>query len=111
MKLVNERQQIAEMIERFSKLARRHRLTKQLKALNILTATAEDVEKIVGNACRECWVHPMECNECKKRTYELVEMGEEPNEDKYIHHWSAALCRECLLNALRLMDEAKGSLA
>ncbi len=70
---------------------------KALSALNPETATAANVEAIVGN---DSWVCPPECIECEARTYEMVHLGEEPGYDARF----VRVCRKCLEKALAILD-------
>ena len=68
----------------------------KLRALDVETATALDVEKIIGNGA---WVGPPMCHECQRNTYDAVELGEPPDYESA----TATICRGCLVRALGLL--------
>jgi len=59
----------------------------KLNALDGETATAQDVENIIGNSS---WT-ALQCHECKKYVSEVVRVGEEPDYESA----TACLCQQC----------------
>ena len=78
---------------------RGRRVGAELMALNQETATAEDVAEIIGNSS---WARERACNECGKKTWDIVELGEPPDYESA----TACVCRDCLRAALRLLGDA-----
>ncbi len=72
---------------------------KELLALNQETATADDVAEIIGNSS---WAREMACSECGKKTWGIVQIGEEPDYESA----TAYVCSDCLRAALRLLGDA-----
>jgi hypothetical protein len=59
--------------------------------------TPEDVNALIGNQCwTECY-----CTECEKSVDAVVQIGEEPDYESD----TVWLCRGCLAEAVRIMDE------
>jgi hypothetical protein len=105
MKLLNERAQIKGLAQRWRRQypkgtydadTRGRNVQAELDALDEETATADQVAEIIGNGS---WVQPRACHECKAETWDLVEVGEEPDYDSS----TASLCAPCLASALRLL--------
>lgn len=69
-----------------------------LDALDLETATAAEVDAIIGN---ESWTRLPECQECGKENVETVEIGQ-PLE---IESRTARVCADCLRAALKMFDE------
>jgi hypothetical protein len=69
----------------------------KLQALDVDTATAEDVEHIVGN---KSWCGPCECNQCGKTTYHTITLGEPRNYESA----TATLCLWCLREAVKALE-------
>lgn len=63
----------------------------ELVALNKETATAEQVNAIIGN---EYWTR-MKCDECAQEVDWLIRLGQEPEYESS----TASLCQECLRKA------------
>jgi len=67
----------------------------ELLALNSETATAEDVEAIIGNGS---WTG-LKCNECGKYPVSVIQVGDEPDYESSTAH----LCALCARDAAALM--------
>lgn len=69
----------------------------KLRAIDVETATAAEVNEIIGN---DSWCGPDNCDECGVRTFDMVHIGEEPDyEARYVE-----VCRGCLLKMVSLID-------
>lgn len=68
---------------------------KELRALDPETATAEQVDEIIGN---RSWTR-LKCNECDKEVEGLVCIGEEPDYDSQ----TAFVCFACLREAFDMV--------
>lgn len=75
-------------------------ILQRLEALDPETATAEQVAAIIGN---NTWAGPEACSECGIESWGVVQLGEEPDYESQ----TTLICRACLLEAVRLIDEAK----
>jgi hypothetical protein len=104
VKRLDERYQVRKAIENFPRMwgegsypadVRGRMVGAELKALDPETATAAQVNEIIGN---EVWAYPMACNECGAETWDLVEVGEPDDHDSR----TARLCEGCLLAGARL---------
>lgn len=98
MKVITERDKIRDVaedwrkqyadsdgfLEAFEKLGIYVRLTK----LDVATATAEDVAKIIGN---DSWTR-LECQECGKDVKALIEIGSPPDYESS----TARVCLSCI---------------
>lgn len=62
--------------------------------------TEEKAIEIIGN---KSWTDNI-CDECKKDVNALIYLGEEPN----IESNTAAICKDCLLKSVNLINETKG---
>lgn len=69
-----------------------------LDALDVESASAADVERIIGNGS---WVCADICDECGARDWNAVTVRDEDSE--YVDS-GAALCTACLRKALRMAD-------
>jgi len=67
----------------------------ELMALDQETATAADVEEIIGGSS---WACKRACDECDKETWDIVELCND--------NATAWVCRDCLHGALRLLGDA-----
>lgn len=98
MELITERTQVRNV----AKLWRRQYpnskqdIAEKLDALDVETATAEDVAAIIGN---DSWCKPSKCNECGETVPVAVMVGEEPDYESA----TATLCFSCVEKALSLM--------
>lgn len=109
MIVLNERTQVKQAIERWVAMYGLYRtyctdkrgrsVGAELMALDQETATAADVAEIIGNPS---WAHELACNECGKKTWDVVELGEPPDYESA----TARVCRDCLRAALRLLGDA-----
>ena len=70
-----------------------------MSALDPATATALDVQSALESS-HLCL--PTECSQCDRATWELVEIGAEPDYESQ----TAWLCRACLVAALAVLDAA-----
>jgi hypothetical protein len=68
----------------------------RLAALDVDTATAADVEAIIGN---RSWCEPQRCHECGVRSWHVVQLGEDPDYESA----TANICTDCLRAALALV--------
>lgn len=106
MKLLNERNQIQDVAERWRathgdgtyKCDKRNRpVSVELAALDKETATAEQVAEIIGNGS---WVRERTCDECGQSSWGIVQLGEEPDYESC----TADICADCLRSALKLLE-------
>jgi hypothetical protein len=72
----------------------------KLDALNVESATALDVAKIIGNGS---WVQQKQCNECGIKTWDSVEIGEKPDYESQ----TATVCIKCLHKAVALIENQR----
>ena len=109
MKLLDERTQVRKVAERWFRqygegtygADKRGRMVgRELKALDPETATADEVAEIVGHCG---WVCPQQCNECKANSWQVVQLGDEPDYESR----TANVCADCLRKALSLTRNAK----
>ncbi|MCK9568802.1 hypothetical protein M0R72_07675 [Candidatus Pacearchaeota archaeon] len=106
MELVTIRSQIRDVAARFAAQYTHNgkigleasKIVKELRKLNVETATPEDVANIIGNSD---WVKQFNCDECGAPNDVLVEAGEEPDYDSQ----TALLCASCLREALTLISQ------
>lgn len=70
----------------------------RLCALDLETATYEDVDKAMGT---RGWAGPPTCDECNTKTWNCVQLGEKPNYDSA----TANICIDCLRKAIALCEE------
>jgi hypothetical protein len=68
----------------------------QLKTLDLDTASADDVNAIVGNTS---WTDPEGCDECGRPSWDCVQIGQEPDYESS----TATVCLECLEKAIQLV--------
>lgn len=69
----------------------------ELAALDKETATAEQVAEIIGNGS---WVYKRACDEYGQSSWEVVQLGEEPDYESC----TAEICADCLRSALKLLE-------
>jgi len=107
MKVISIRSQILEVADRWRKQYPRekkgskwYKIQQELDALDKTVATANDVEKIIGN---NSWVGYSYCDECDECFNTVVELGEEPDYESA----TARICGECLKKAMALFEEAE----
>lgn len=100
MRLITIRDKIRTVAERWAEKygSPRGAISDKLRALDLDTATAADVARIVGN---DSWVG-LECNECGGKFDEVVEAGEPLVEDYDYRSATVTLCRECATRAAAL---------
>ena len=108
MRIINERTDVACVAERWraqyppgSKTARgpTDPIYEALKSLDPATATATDVEKIIGN---RSWAGVYSCHECNADVTEVVELGQEPDYESH----TAQICHSCLIKAVSLIGSS-----
>lgn len=108
MELMNERNQVRSVASRwhaqygagsYGADTCKRMVGAELAALDIDTATAEDVKKIVGNGS---WVGKRTCDECGAKTWDAVQVGQPPDYESS----TAIICGDCLRAALRLLGAA-----
>lgn len=104
MKVITVRTQVREVAERWRKQystkayandTEKQGIAKRLDNLDPETATAEDVEAIIGN---RSWAELPKCHECGKRHPVVVEIGEPVEYESA----TAQLCYSCLSQAALL---------
>lgn len=109
MKHLNERTQIKDAIKNFVAThglgtygadKRGRSIGKELLALDPETATASEISEIIGN---KSWVCERACCECGKQTWDIVEIGEEPDYGSA----TTEICLDCLKKAVNLIEESK----
>lgn len=108
MKLLNERTQVREVAERWREQYRPYGewgrtvygpsqpIYERLKRLDAETATAADVDAIIGVTG---WADRATCQECRVRSFDCVHLGDEPDYDASY----AIICVDCLRKALALV--------
>jgi hypothetical protein len=72
----------------------------KLKLLDPETATAEEVNTIIGAP----WAVPWCCDECNHSGWDVIEIGDPPDCDSS----TAYICQDCLKVALNLSNEEGG---
>ena len=98
MEVITERVRIREVAARWRAQYPKSRENKweKLKALDIETATADEVEAIIGN---RSWTRLEECSDCKATDLPLVvQVGNAPDYESN----TAWLCIGCIKKALAL---------
>lgn len=99
MKLLTEREQIRSVAAEWKRQypdGSCDAVYKQLSGLDVETATADDVAAIIGN---RSWVTEHECDQCGRRTWNIVMVGAEPDYESS----TACMCAPCLRSALSLL--------
>lgn len=76
---------------------RRRKITEQLSQLDLNTASAEDVNEIIGN---DSWTSTY-CDECQKPCGAAVMLGEHIDYESPV----VLICLECLKKAFSLFNE------
>jgi hypothetical protein len=106
VKLLNERAMIRGVAERFadqydgadwSQWPDRKPAWERLRALDVETATAADVDAAIGT---RGWASPPTCNECGDRGQPVVQLGQEPDYESS----TAWICLDCLRRAVALAE-------
>ena len=99
MELITTRMRIKGIAVRFERaLGRRHPETLlALQKLDLNTATAKEVNTIIGNST---WID-LTCDECGKLSERVVRLGEEPDCESS----TALICPTCLTLALTLAEK------
>jgi len=107
MKALNERNLVIQAISKYPSEygdgvhpadKRGRSVGAELKALDPATATADQVNEIIGN---KYWAGPTMCDECGTQSYDIVQLGEPPDYESR----TACICRNCLVNALALLSK------
>jgi hypothetical protein len=70
-------------------------ILKNLEELDLKTATAQEVNAIIGN---DSWI-TMSCHECGTKTLTVIQVGQEKDYESA----TANLCKSCLEKAYKLM--------
>lgn len=121
MKLMNERNQVRSVVQRWKKRYPHadgrmnfgdgytdRSVAEALSTINTETATAADVAKAIGN---NSWVSRYQCYECGNHTWNIVELGQEgedvPSYDE--DSWTTWVCQDCLKKALALFEPIQGN--
>lgn len=102
MKIVTTRDKIRNVASAWKRLygnKTHSKILKKLEALDVETATEEDVANIIGN---NCWTASF-CDECSEYADAIVIVGEEAGYDTA----TAKLCMKCLQKAYDLCKERK----
>jgi hypothetical protein len=105
MKLMNERNQVRGIAKRWRAQYGAYKdwkqeVTRKLDAIDDETATAADVAAIIGN---ETWAEPRTCHECGEASWDVVQVGEEPDYESA----TALVCVHCLRKAIALVTGEK----
>lgn len=108
MKLLNERNQVRTVLERWERqygtsdrprAAHKPEVRAKLAELDLETATAADVAAAIGN---DSWVKPQRCDECGAVTWNAVEIGEPADYESA----TATICGDCIRQAAALLENA-----
>ncbi len=99
VKIINERNQIRDVASRWREQygQRKAAISERLDALDGETATAADVEAIIGN---RSWTSVQACDECKREAAAVVEIGQEPDYESR----TAYICLDCINAAAALLN-------
>jgi len=103
MKVITKRVKIREVsvrwIEQYGRtLNEKHKLIgEKLNALDVETATPEEVTGIIGN---DSWTW-IRCDDCREDAEKVVQLGDEPDYDSA----TANICLPCLQKALKALTE------
>ena len=109
MKHLNERTIIKDAIKNFVHTyglgtygidKRGRNVGEELLALDPETVTASEVNEIIGNTH---WCSKRHCDECGTATWDMVEIGEEPDCESA----TANVCLDCLKKAVELIEDKK----
>lgn len=73
---------------------------RELQSLDVETATADQVNEIIGNTA---WAGPLTCSQCRASTYDIIEVGQELGYDSQ----TAYLCKACLRSAMDAIGSMK----
>lgn len=104
MKLITERTMILGVVARWDEQYRHYlagdktEISKKLSALDLKTATAADVDGIIGN---QSWTLPPACSECGRSAPVVIEVGQKPDYDSQ----TVWLCEPCLIRGYRTMEK------
>lgn len=106
MILITERDKIRGVADAWDKQytgwqhdAQKMAIGRELRKLDKETATAADVERIIGN---DSWTQ-QECDECKQAVKAVVQVGDEP----YYESNTVLLCVHCIGKAAELAHNAR----
>lgn len=109
MKTLRERDQVREVAAKWRlQYPPEHRATREefkvkgrqlSELIDPETSTAADVASIIGN---QSWVAQQRCHECNEYTWDVVQLGEEPDYESN----TANVCAACLRKALALLEPA-----
>lgn len=103
MKIITERVLIKEVAKRWKEQYPNSEqdIYQKLKLLNKETATAKDVENIIGNSS---WTNIPRCDECGQETEIVIQLGEEPD---YESSTIVIICEDCLKQAIKAVEGGK----
>lgn len=102
MKKHSDRESILAVAERWEtqypaeRWPEKQAILKKLKALDLKTATREDVSKIIGS---DNWVAGSTCDQCKEAE-SIIQLGEEPDYESA----TINICESCLRKAVALIS-------
>jgi hypothetical protein len=108
MKIFTERSQILDSAKRWEEynianngwassrmsITRKHEILDELKATDLHIATSDEVNKITEYP----YIQKKMCDECREKTWDVVEIGELPNYESA----TAMVCLNCLHEAIGL---------
>jgi hypothetical protein len=110
MKLLSERNQVRDVARRWAKQYPPHytdgdrtwvdEIQARLNQLDPETATAKEVAEIIGNTS---WATEEVCDECGKRSWDVVQLGEKPDYSSS----TAGICIDCLRKAVALVEASR----
>ena len=104
MKIKNERDEVRTVAERWKRKYGAdggvRGVEGRLLALNVESATAADVAEIIG---MPGWVAPWECGECGVKSWDCIQLGEEPDYESA----TTEVCLPCLRKAVFLAASTK----
>ena len=106
MKIITERDRIRNVAERWAKQYGvgtrwecdpvKQGILQSLEMLNGNTCSAKIVDEIIGN---NTWTR-MRCDQCKKNTTWIIQLGEKPGYESQ----TANICRACFDKAITLVN-------
>ena len=107
MKIISERSCIIDVSKRWdaqnppnSCSKGKKKIGDILRSIDLKTATADDIEKIIGN---RSWSQPETCSECGKEDVTTIQLGQEPDYKSR----TAWICEECIKKALLMFEKEK----
>ena len=106
MKVINERSQIRDVASRWDDTYKngaplgKGDVSRRLHELDPESATAADVENIIGNPY---WTARRDCDECGEPSDTVVQLGQEPDYEGA----TAKICGSCLVYAIQLLSSKR----